>query len=213
MARERSQHGWTRWWSLRRPGASGPTRAGAACALTAAILAVALLVTLAANAGASPEQSPAAGSQLRAAATLNLTWVRCGGPLGGMGYDIRMQTNDPDTMLVTDANSGAFRSTDGGVTWQPSNSGITDRGGPSGDAIPVFCVTIDPHDDDIVWAGTQVQKGIYRSADGGLSWTELDNGVVESEGITFRGFTVDPRSSDIVYAAAELASWRVELRH
>ena len=34
-----------------------------------------------------------------------------------------------------------------------------------------------------------------------------NNGIVENNGITFRGFAVDPISSDIVYAAGEIASW------
>ncbi len=136
-----------------------------------------------------------------------LTWVRTGGPLGGLGYDIRMRPDDPDVMYVTDAWAGVFVSTDGGQTWFPSNEGITTRAGESGDAIPVFCLTIDPHDYDTIWVGTQNVRGIFKSTDGGRTWIEMDNGVVEREGITFRGFTVDPRSSDIVYAAAELSSW------
>ncbi|MDY7040719.1 MAG: hypothetical protein SVX38_07640 [Chloroflexota bacterium] len=135
------------------------------------------------------------------------TWVRTGGPLGGLGYDVRMRPDDPDVMYVTDAWAGVFMSTDGGQTWFPSNEGITTRAGESGDAIPVFCLTIDPHDYDTIWVGTQNVRGIFKSTDGGRTWVERDNGVVEQEGITFRGFTVDPRSSDVVYAAAELASW------
>ncbi len=110
-------------------------------------------------------------------------------------------------MYVTDAWAGVFMSTDGGQTWFPSNEGITTRTGPSGDAIPVFCLTIDPHDYDTIWVGTQNVRGIFKSTDGGRTWVEMDNGVVEREGITFRGFAVDPRSSDIVYAAAEVSSW------
>lgn len=135
------------------------------------------------------------------------SWVRTGGPLGGLGYDVRMQPGDPDVMMVTDAWAGVFRSDDAGATWLPSSDGITARTGPSGDGIPVFSLTYDPHDPSVVWAGTQNVRGIFRSDDGGLTWTEMDDGVVESEGITFRGFTVDPRTSDIVYAAAELGSW------
>jgi len=139
--------------------------------------------------------------------TLGLEWVRTGGPLGGLGYDVRMRPDNPDTMYVTDAWAGVFMSTDGGQTWLPSNEGITTRAGESGDAIPVFCLTIDPHHYDTIWIGTQNVRGIYKSTDGGCTWVEMDNGVVEREGITFRGFTVDPRSSDIVYAAAEISSW------
>ena len=40
------------------------------------------------------------------------TWVGTGGPPGGLGYDIRMQPNNPDTLLVTDDGAGVFLSTD-----------------------------------------------------------------------------------------------------
>jgi len=136
-----------------------------------------------------------------------LTWVRTGGPLGGLGYDVRMRPDSLDVMYVTDAWAGVFMSTDGGQTWFPSNEGITTRTGESGDAIPVFCLTIDPHDHDIIWVGTQNVRGLFKSTDGGRTWVEKDDGVVEYEGITFRGITVDPRSSDIVYAAGEISSW------
>jgi photosystem II stability/assembly factor-like uncharacterized protein len=136
-----------------------------------------------------------------------LAWVRTGGPLGGLGYDVRMRPDNPDIMYVTDAWAGVFMSTDGGQTWFPSNEGITTRVGRSGDGIPVFCLTIDPHDYDTIWVGTQNVRGIFKSGDGGYTWTEMDRGVVESQGITFRGFAVDPQSSDVVYAAAEISSW------
>jgi photosystem II stability/assembly factor-like uncharacterized protein len=135
------------------------------------------------------------------------TWVRTGGPLGGLGYDVRMRPDNLDKMAVTDAWAGVFVSNDGGQTWLPSNQGITTRTGSSGDAIPVFCLTIDPSNHAIVWAGTQFQRGIFKSTDGGAIWTKMDKGVVESEGITFRGFGVDPHDSDVVYAAAEVSSW------
>ena len=137
----------------------------------------------------------------------SLTWVRTGGPLGGLGYDVRMHPDNPEMMYVTDAWAGVFISTNGGQTWHPSNQGINTRTGESGDAIPVFCLTIDPHDHDTIWIGTQNVRGIFKSTDRGQTWVEKDNGIVEREGITFRGFTVDPRSSDIVYAAAEISSF------
>jgi len=134
-------------------------------------------------------------------------WVRTAGPPGGLGYDIRMRPDNPDAMYVTDARAGVYKSTDGGMTWFPSNDGITTRVGLSGDLIPIFSLTIDPHDHDTLWAGTQEAVGIYKSIDGGRTWAKLVNGITEGFGISFRGFTVDPQSSDIVYAAAELSSW------
>ncbi|MFC1569290.1 T9SS type A sorting domain-containing protein [bacterium] len=135
------------------------------------------------------------------------TWIRTGGPLGGLGYDVRMRPDNPDMMYVTDAYAGVFISEDGGENWHPSNQGITTGGGESGDAIPVFCLTIDPHHHDIIWIGMQFSGSIFKSVDAGVTWEEKDEGVNTVEGVTFRGFTVDPTTSDIVYAAAELSSW------
>jgi len=134
-------------------------------------------------------------------------WVRTGGPLGGLGYDIRMHPENPDIMFVTDALAGVFMSMDGGKNWIPSSEGITVRTGPSGDNIPIFCLTIDPINPDTIWAGTQNTRGLFKSEDGGASWVNKVNGIQELNGITFRGITVDPQNSQIVYAAAEISSW------
>jgi len=72
-----------------------------------------------------------------------------------LGYDVRMHPDNPDKMYVTDAFAGVFISDDAGKTWYPSNQGLTDRTGESQNAIPVFCLTIDPHNPDIIWTGTQ----------------------------------------------------------
>jgi len=161
----------------------------------------------------SKPADPPAMAPLKFVATVlgQPSWTRTGGPPGGLGYDIRMRPGNPGTMYVTDAWAGVFKSVDGGNTWSPSNgtgrSRISIRRGTTGEAIPVFCLTIDPHNPDIIWAGTQSFRGIFRSADGGQTWAKMDNGVKWTTGITFRGFTVDPRGSNIVYAAAELESW------
>ena len=136
----------------------------------------------------------------------NLTWVRTGGPLGGMGYDVRMRPDNPDVMYVTDAKAGVSKSTDGGQTWVPKNNGITTRGGTASDEIPVFCLTIDPNNYDVIWAGTLFQRGFWKSTDAGETWKKVDNGVVE-RGLTTRGFGVDPHNSNVVYAAGEVSSW------
>jgi photosystem II stability/assembly factor-like uncharacterized protein len=135
-----------------------------------------------------------------------LKWVRTGGPLGGLGYDVRMRPDNPDVMFVTDARAGVFKSKDGGQSWYPANNGITTRMGETGEIIPVLCLTIDPLNPDIVWVGTQSQTGAFKSTDGGETWKKMDHGITEKS-LTLRGFTVDPRSSDIVYTAGEISSW------
>ncbi len=135
----------------------------------------------------------------------SLVWTYCGGPPGGLGYDIRYNFSNPDIWYVTDNFCGVFRSEDNGLTWQQSNTGIPPQSGPTGDAVPIFSLTVDSHNPQILWAGTNPTGHIYRSTDGGLTWERRDNGVtIDYEGgLTFRGFTVDPTSSDIVYAMGE----------
>lgn len=155
--------------------------------------------------GVTPQPTRAAGGAQPPQAS-DLRWIYTGGPLGGLGYDVRMRPDNPDVMFVTDARSGAFRSQDGGKTWQAANNGITTRIGETGELIPVFCLTIDPHNPEIIWAGTHLQTGVFKSLDGGNSWKKMGHGITE-QGLTLRGFTVDPRTSDIVYTAGEVGSW------
>lgn len=133
------------------------------------------------------------------------TWVRTGGPPGGLGYDIRYNFGDPNTWYVTDTGAGVHISVDNGLTWQPSNTGIQSTS-PTNAYPPIFSLTVDPLDPQIVWAGTLDTGHIYKSIDGGHTWQERDSGIgsgLRYDILSFRGFTVDPRSSDIVYAMGE----------
>jgi uncharacterized protein (TIGR03437 family) len=129
-------------------------------------------------------------------------WVRSGGPPGANPGEVRMRPDNPDVMYLADVFSGVSRSVDGGKTWFASNRGIAMRAGLSGDNIPVHCLTIDPHNPNVIWIGTLGARGIFKSVDGGKNWIQKAWGLQESPGSAFRGITVDPRTSDIVYAAA-----------
>lgn len=128
-----------------------------------------------------------------------LTWVFTGGPRGGIGYDIRINPVDHNNIWVTDAYAGAHQSLDGGRSWSAKNQGINARVGFSGDAVPIFSLTIDLNHPEILWSGTQGMRGVYKSIDGGKTWKEMDNGIRQQPNMEFRGFTVDPTDSNIVY--------------
>ncbi len=162
-----------------------------------------LFITLEGQAGEfeNPPQDSAPGVPGQA------SWIRTGGPLGGLGYDVRMVPDNPDKMYVTDAFAGVFISDDGGEFWYPSNQGLSDRTGESQDAIPVFCLTISPHDPQEIFAGMQFSGGLFRSDDGGQNWTRKTNGITLQDGLTFRGITFDPQNPAVVYAGGEISSW------
>jgi len=130
-------------------------------------------------------------------------WVRTGGPIGGLGYDVRYASPDKQVMFVTDNYSGVSKSVDGGDTWFPTNRGIIGRFWPSGDAIPVFTLNVDPDNDNNLWAGLKDVKGAYKSTDGGQTWVEVTPNIPDPE-FVFRGFTVMPGDPDEVFAAGEL---------
>ncbi|MCI0496368.1 hypothetical protein L0Z72_15280 [candidate division KSB1 bacterium] len=134
-------------------------------------------------------------------------WYPTGGPSGGVGYDIRIHPRDHNIIIVTDVLSGINKSSDGGATWAPKNTGILDRKGPTEDAIPIFSLTIDPNHPHIIWAGCQYSNGIYRSHDTGETWEKRNHGVEASDRISVRGFAVHPQDSNTVIAAAQIQSY------
>lgn len=136
----------------------------------------------------------------------SLIWTKTGGPLGGIGYDIRMRPDNPDIIYSSDAWAGVHISTDGGQTWTASNYGITARNGPTQESIPNFSVTVDPINPNIIWAGMQNGiPGLVKSTDGGKTWTPKTNGFLDQV-FSLRGIAVDPSNSDVVYAAGSLSS-------
>ncbi|HLG21990.1 MAG TPA: CFI-box-CTERM domain-containing protein [Candidatus Manganitrophaceae bacterium] len=135
--------------------------------------------------------------------------VKTGGPIGGLGYDVRISPSDKNTMFVTDNWSGVNKSADAGATWVNSNTGIDIKAGPSNDAVPIFSLTIDPNNANRLWAGTQGEGpdfGVFRSDDGGSVWTKKITGIALGGdiGLVFRGFTVQIGDSNVVYAMAEV---------
>ncbi len=135
-------------------------------------------------------------------------WVKVGGPIGGLGYDVRHLADSQRgkrVMFVTDNYSGVNKSVDGGENWFASNSGIKSRTGESQDAIPVFSLTVDPNDPNIVWAGLKDKKGIYKSLDAGATWIDLTANVpIPEPQFVFRGFTIVPGDSKTVFAQGEI---------
>jgi photosystem II stability/assembly factor-like uncharacterized protein len=108
------------------------------------------------------------------------------------------------TIYVGAATGGVWKSTDGGTTFKP----IFDKQSVQS----IGAIAVDPSNHNTIWAGTgetwtrnstSVGDGIYKSVDGGESWTNV--GLPNSERIN--KILVDPRHSDTVYACVPGKLW------
>ena len=110
--------------------------------------------------------------------------------------DIEGNPRDSRVIYIGTAGGGVWKTTNGGITFQP----IFDRY-----TMSIGCIELDPNDPDTVWVGTgetnmrnttSVGDGLYKSTDGGRSWTRV--GFENSERVA--EVRIDPRNSDVVYA-------------
>ncbi len=94
-------------------------------------------------------------------------------------------------------NSGLFKSTDSGKTWNKIHSGF-----PSG-KLGRIAIAVAPSDSKILYAVLETEKdadkGLYKSLDAGASWEKLngDFGLVVRP-FYFSRIVVDPKNPDVV---------------
>lgn len=124
---------------------------------------------------------------------------------GGRLHDVEAVPNDAATVYVVGATSGVWKSTNRGITWtsifdhQPVSTG--------GD------LAIFAGNPDILWLGTGEQNnrqssswgnGVYRSNDGGATWTHL--GLDGTAAIA--KVRLHPTDEDVAWVAAAGNLWR-----
>ena len=132
--------------------------------------------------------------------------VRNIGPAGMSGRvaAIEVVPGDPSTLYVGGATGGVWKSADGGVTWTPI---FDDQPASSIGDISTF-----PGNPDIVWVATGegnprnsagVGRGVFRSLDGGMSWTAA--GLDHSERI--HRIVPHPTDPETAWAGVMGPSW------
>ena len=130
----------------------------------------------------------------------NFTW-RSVGPAGAGGrvVDVEVVGEFPFHIFVATASGGLWRSTNGGVTWEPI---FDDQ-----DVVSIGAIAVNPSNPDVLWVGTGEANprnsvswgnGVYKSNDGGKSWVNV--GLENTHHIG--RIAVDPRNPDTVYVAA-----------
>lgn len=99
---------------------------------------------------------------------------------------LAVDPNHPATVYAATANSGIFKTTDGGGTWRAVNSGLPD--------VRIGIIAVAPRDSRVVYAATSTGDGVFRSLDGGESWTGC--GLA---GLFISSLVVDPQNTLVVY--------------
>jgi hypothetical protein len=119
---------------------------------------------------------------------------------GGGGQAIHTvlpHPEDPARILVAMSTGGVYRSFDGGASWGPSNTGIKAYFMP--DPWPEFgqCVhkvARDAGDPERLYA--QNHHGVYRSDDGGGTWSSIADGLPSDFGFPM---LAHPRRPGVIY--------------
>lgn len=118
--------------------------------------------------------------------------------------DIAIHPNDPNTWYVAVGSGGVWKTGNAATTWTP----IFDNYG----AYSTGCISIDPSNPSTIWLGTGENvggrhagfgDGVYRSNDGGKSWT--NTGLKTSEHIS--KIVIHPSNSNIIWVAAQGPMW------
>jgi len=121
------------------------------------------------------------------------------GPEGNRVIAIAGQCGNPHIIYVGAASGGIWKTTDGGLNWQPV---FDDQ-----DVSSIGALAVAASDPNIIWAGTgetnirssiSIGNGIYKSVDGGKSWEKMG---LEKTGRISR-VVIHPQTPDIVLAAA-----------
>ena len=134
-----------------------------------------------------------------------LKWRSIGPSLtSGRISDIAVNPNNPFEYYVASSAGGVWKTINSGIEYTP----VFDGEG----SFSIGCVTIDPNNTNVVWVGSGENNnqrsvnygdGVYKSTDGGASWTNM--GLKTSEHIG--RIVVHPDNSDVVYVAAIGPLW------
>ncbi len=126
------------------------------------------------------------------------------GGMSGRVTSIDVVTSEPDVMYVGTASGGLWKSTSGGIKWEPVfDEEVT---------ASIGAVAIQQSNPSVIWVGTGEGNprnslnggfGIYRSLDAGRSWQLM--GLEETRHI--HRIIIDPTDPNTVYVGAIGSPW------
>jgi photosystem II stability/assembly factor-like uncharacterized protein len=124
--------------------------------------------------------------------------------MGGRIDEFAVVENKTDIVYFGAASGGVWKTTNGGITWEPifDNEAVSTIG----------AIAIAPSDSSIVWVGTGEPNnrqssswgnGVYKSTDGGKTWTHMGLEATQHIG----RIAIHPTNPDVVYVAALGGLW------
>jgi len=182
-------------------------------AIIASASAAALSAQQESRAGSVPDKTTAAAFNADSARLVELPWRNIGPAItSGRVVDFavpegpRSRVGDRlgEFFYVASASGGVWKTTNGGTTWEP----IFDHQS----TMSVGDIAVAPTNPDIVWVGTGEANnqrssswgdGVYKSENGGKSWTNM--GLRRSEHIG--RIIVHPTNPNVVFVAAAGPLW------
>ncbi len=166
----------------------------------------ALILLLTFDSGLIAQDEDSVKSDKFSSAVFNGLKFRSIGPAltSGRISDFAVNPNNQNEYYVAVCSGGVWKTTNAGTTFEP----IFDKEG----SYSIGCIAMDPNNPSVIWVGSGENNsqrsvsygdGIYKSEDGGKSWKNM--GLKNSEHIG--KILVDPRASEVVYAAAQGPLW------
>jgi photosystem II stability/assembly factor-like uncharacterized protein len=116
---------------------------------------------------------------------------------GGTVYGLAASPANPSIVLAGTGGAGVFRSTDGGVSWHRSSSGMPHD-------TTVFTFAFAPSVPSTVFAATYA-SGVYRSTDAGRSWVRITSSIDVG---SFYYIAVDPSNAARLFIGSASGLWR-----
>jgi photosystem II stability/assembly factor-like uncharacterized protein len=96
-----------------------------------------------------------------------IQWQQLNGPFGGTALSFVSNSNGDIFAGADQDQRGIFRSTDGGITWQPKNTGLYL------DNRAFNWLVVDDSSYIIAGTGSHIGNIVYKSKDDGESWTQI----------------------------------------
>ncbi|HZR78539.1 MAG TPA: hypothetical protein VFA58_04985, partial [Chthoniobacterales bacterium] len=155
---------------------------------------------------ASVTPSPSSGAPALTDVMFKNLKARSVGPavMGGRVSDVAIDPRNPFAFYVALGHGGIFKSSDGGVSFDPIFDKQPD--------LSIGAIAVAPSDSDVIWVGTGEANdrnssdwgdGVYRTTDGGEHWANI--GLKNSRAIA--RIVVDPKNPETAYVAAMGHLW------